>query len=51
VIREAATRRITWRCPFIEAKGQLKAHKVRKPALDLSDIVRQPCTVITEASQ
>jgi hypothetical protein len=27
VIREAATRWITWRCPFIEAKGQLKAHK------------------------
>jgi hypothetical protein len=24
---------------------------LRKPALDLSDIVRQPCTVITEASQ
>jgi hypothetical protein len=26
-------------------------HQLRKPALDLSDVVRQPCTVITGASQ
>jgi hypothetical protein len=28
----------------------VKAHDLRKPALDLSDVVRQPCTLITGAS-
>jgi hypothetical protein len=28
-----------------------KGHEVRKPALDLSDVVRQQCTLITGALQ
>jgi hypothetical protein len=49
-LRQSGLDQLTCECRIRFSHG-FQAPDVRKPALDLSDVVRQPCTVITGASQ